>query len=445
MLDFSLSAPQVKLRQKARDFAREEVLPVAWHYDRRNELPLQVLEKAFKAGLMNADVPKRFGGKGLGMLESVLVTEEIAAACPGLATSIFDNSLGLEPIVLSENEAAKQKYLPEIARNFRLICFATSEPTMGSDVAAIRCRATPDGDGFRLDGTKFWVTNGGVADFMTVFATIDPQSRHEGIAAFVVEKKWAGVSVGRHIPKLGQRSSNTTALHSENVRVPEENVLARPGKGFVLAMKTFARTRPVIGAFAVGAARSAMEYAIDYARKRKTFGSPIADNQAIQFKFAEMYQRVETARLLTWKAAWEADQGRDPTIAASVAKFYATEAALKVVNDALQVLGGFGYTRMFPLEKLLRDTRLLTIYEGTSEIQRMIVSGHVLKAYTPVMPPLEDLPTAFEGHPPESTAAAVEGPLWRCRMCGYLHAGDTPPESCPLCFFPKTAFKALAR
>ena len=444
MLDFSLSAPQVKLRQKARDFALKEILPVAWHYDRRNELPLQVLEKAFKAGLMNADVPQRFGGKGLGMLESVLVTEESAAACPGLATSIFDKSLGLEPIVLSENEAAKQKYLPEIARNFRLICFATSEPTMGSDVAAIRCRATPDGDSFRLDGTKFWVTNGGVADFMTVFATIDPQSRHEGIVAFVVEKKWAGVSVGRHISKLGQRSSNTTALHFENVRVPEENVLARPGKGFVLAMKTFARTRPVIGAFAVGAARSAMEYAIDYARKRKTFGSPIADNQAIQFKFAEMYQRVETARLLTWKAAWEADQGRDPTIAASVAKFYATEAALKVVNDALQVLGGYGYTRMFPLEKLLRDTRLLTIYEGTSEIQRMIVSGHVLNAYKPVMPPLEDLPTVFEDHPPESTAAAAEGPLWRCRMCGYLHTGDTPPESCPLCFFPKTAFKALA-
>jgi acyl-CoA dehydrogenase len=444
MLDFRLSASHIRLRQKARDFALKDVLPVAWHYDNQNEMPLQVLQKAFKAGLMNGEVPKRFGGKGLGMLESVLVTEEIAAACPGLATSIFDNSLGLEPILLCENDVAKEKYLPDIVRNFRLICFATSEPTMGSDVAGIRCLATPDGEGYRLSGTKFWVTNGGVADFMTVFATIDPQRRHEGICAFVVEKQWAGVSVGRHIPKLGQRNSNTTALHFENVRVPKENVLAAPGRGFVLAMKTFARTRPVIGAFAVGAARSAMEYAIDYARKRKTFGTPIANNQAIQFKFAEMYQRVETARLLTWKAAWEADQGLDPTIAASLAKFYATEAALKVVNDALQVLGGYGYTRMFPLEKLLRDTRLLTIYEGTSEIQRMIVSGHVLNVYTPVMPPLEDLPTAFAAYPPETPAVAVDGPLWRCRMCGYLHAGDVPPESCPLCFFPKTAFKAVA-
>jgi acyl-CoA dehydrogenase len=445
MLDFRLTASQIKLQQKARDFALQEVLPVAWQYDRQNELPLEVLQKAFKAGLMNGNVPKRFGGKGFGMLESVLVTEEIAAACPGLATSIFDNSLGLEPIVLSENDTAQQTYLPDIVRNFRLICFATSEPTMGSDVAAIRCLATPDGDGYRLSGTKFWVTNGGVADFMTVFATIDPKSRHEGICAFVVEKKWDGVSAGPHIPKLGQRSSNTTALHFENVRVPKENVLAAPGKGFVLAMKTFARTRPVIGAFAVGAARSAMEYAIDYARKRRTFGAPIANYQAVQFKIAEMYQRVETARLLTWKAAWEADQGLDPTIAASISKFYATEAALQVVNDALQVLGGYGYTRMFPLEKLLRDTRLLTIYEGTSEIQRMIVSGYALNTYTPVMPPLEDLPTALATYPPQTTEGSAGGALWRCRMCGYLHAGDEPPENCPLCFFPKTAFKALAR
>lgn len=445
MLDFSLTAEQTKLQQKARDFALKEVLPVAWQSDRQNELPLSVLKKAFKAGLMNGDVPKRFGGKGFGMLESVIITEEIAAACPGLATSIFDNSLGMEPIILSENDTAKQKYLTDIVHNFRLICFATSEPTMGSDVAGIRCLATPEGEGYRLNGTKFWVTNGGVADFMTVFATVDPKSRHDGICAFVVEKKWPGVSVGRHIPKLGQRSSNTTALHFENVLVPKENVLASPGNGFVLAMKTFSRTRPVIGAFAVGAARSAMEFAIDYARKRKTFGAPVASYQGIQFKIAEMYQRVETARLLTWKAAWEADQGTDPTISASVSKFYATEAALQVVSDALQVLGGYGYTRMFPLEKLLRDTRLLTIYEGTSEIQRMIVSGYALNSYQPVMPPLEDLPAFFEASPAETAGEETDQALWRCRMCGYVHAGDDPPEACPICFFPKSAFKAVPR
>ncbi len=444
MLNFTLSPELIALQEKARQFALQELLPVAWEYDQRDELPMHILHKAYDAGLVNGDIPKAYGGKGYGILEGVVATEELAAVCPGLATSIFDNSLGMEPLILSNNEAAKEKYLTTITRDRKFFAFATSEPTMGSDVSSLRCQATPDGDDYILNGTKFWITNGGIADYVTVFATVDPQNAHKGICAFVVETNWDGVSAGRHIPKLGQRTSNTTAIHLKNVRVPKENVIAPPGEGFVLAMRTFARTRPSIGAFAVGAARSAMEYAIDYAKKRRAFGAKIANFQAIQFKIAEMYQKVETSRLLIWKAAWEADNGIDPTINASISKLYATEAAFEVVDQALQVLGGYGYTRFFPVEKLLRDTRLFRIYEGTSEVQRIILAGYVMGAYQSVMPPLEDLPIHSKKDYPDQdleTAASV----WRCRMCGYVHFGDEAPEECPYCFFPATAFKKIER
>ncbi len=438
MLDFTLSQEQIALQQKARKFALKEVLPVAGYYDEKDELPLPVLRKAYDAGIMNTDIPKKYGGQGLGLVEGAILTEEMAAACPGLATSIFDNSLGMEPLLLSDNEEARQRYLPRIVGDFKLICFATSEPMMGSDVAGIRCRAKADGDDFILDGTKYWITNGGVADYITVFATIDPKQNHKGICAFLVEKEWPGVRVGRAIPKMGQRCSNTVGIKFENVRVPKKNVLAPPGKGFVLAMKTFGRTRPIIGAFGVGAARSAMEFAMDYAKKRQAFGTPIGNFQSIQFKIAEMYQKVETARLLTWKAAWEADRASDPTLNASVSKLYATEVALEVVNEALQIFGGYGYTKMYPIEKLLRDVRLLRIYEGTSEIQRVIISGYIMSQYQPVMPALEDLPIHREADP---LAADKTSQAWRCRVCGYVHYGDKAPDECPYCFFPQSAFK----
>jgi acyl-CoA dehydrogenase len=442
MLDFTLTPEQLALQKKARDFALKEILPVAWYYDEIHETPMHVLRKAFDAGIMNGDIPVEYGGPGGGLLDAVIVTEELAAACPGLATSIFDNSLGMEPLILSSNDALKEKYLPRIAKEFKLICFATSEPTMGSDVSGIRCLAKEEGDHWVLNGTKHWITNAGIADYMSVFATVDPESQHKGICAFIVERDWEGVSSGQKIPKLGQRASNTAALNFKDVRVPKENVLAPPGEGFVLAMKTFGRTRPAIGAFAVGAARSAMEFAIDYAKKRRAFGDPIANFQAIQFKIAEMYQKVETARLLVWKAAWEADKGMDSTLTASMAKMYSSEAAQEVLGEALQILAGYGYTKLFPVEKLLRDTRLFKIYEGTSEIQRMIVSGFALGAYEPAMPPLEDLPIQRVVDPEEMSAQEEGGKaVWRCRMCGYVHYDEEPPDECPVCFFPKTAFK----
>jgi acyl-CoA dehydrogenase len=443
MLDFTLTPKQIKLREKARRFALEEVLPVAWYYDAKDEIPMPVLRKAFDADIMNNDIPKEYGGQGLGLVEAALITEELSAACPGLATSIFDSSLGMEPILLSDNEIAKKKYLPKIAKDFKLTAFATSEPTMGSDVAGLRCKAVADGDDYLLSGTKYWITNGGVADYVTVFATTDPKIQHQGICCFVVETQWDGVTIGRTIPKMGQRCSNTVGIQLKNVRVPKENILAPPGKGFVLAMKTFARTRPIIGSFGVGAARAAMEYALDYAKKRKTFGMNIKDYQAIQFKLADMFQKVETARLLTWKSAWESDQGKDATISASIAKIYATETALEVANEALQIFGGYGYTKMFPIEKLLRDIRLLRIYEGTSEVQRIIVAGHLLSNYRASMPALEDLPLHREYDHLDKNAPQTGLKIWRCRICGHVHYGDEAPDECPYCFFPKTAFKEV--
>ena len=441
MLQFELTPQQKELQTKVREFAIKEILPAVWYYDEKGEIPLFLLQKVFEAGFMNTDIPKKYGGKEFGLIENVILTEEISAVCPGMATSIFDNSLGMVPIYLCENEKLREKYLPLIVREFKRICFATSEPTMGSDVAGMRCLAEKKGNDYILNGTKYWITNAGVSDYMTIFATIDPAKQHEGICAFLVEKNWEGVSVGKTIPKLGQRCSNTAGLNFKNVIVPEENIIAQPGKGFVLAMNTFSRTRPSIGAFAVGAARSAMEYAFDYDKKEKVFSTELPTLEASQFKIAEMYQKVETSRLLVWKAAWEADQGMDPSISASIAKFYATETALEVVNDALQIFGGYGYTKMFPIEKLLRDIRLFSIYEGTSEVQRLIVSGHVLNNYKSAMPPLEDLPMIRGLDLNEPSAKKVTA--WRCRMCGHIHYGAEPPDECPYCFFPKTAFKKV--
>jgi len=439
MLNFSLTPEQIALRDKARRFALDEVLPVAWHYDEKNDLPLYILRKAWDEGIMNLTIPVIYGGQGRGLLESALVVEEISAACAGLATSIFDNSLGTEPLILSRNERLRDKYLPVLAKDFKLICFATSEPLAGSDVAGMRCKAEKSGGDYILNGTKYWITNAGVADYFSIFATVDASLGHKGIAAFLVEKGQDGVTTGLSIPKLGQRSSNTAGIHLANVRVPAENVLAQPGEGFLMAMTTFAHTRPIIGSFGVGAARSAMEMAIDYAKKRRAFGARLADFQAIDFKIAEMYQKVETARLLTWKAAWENDSGMDPTITASIAKFYATEAAFEVVSEALQILGGYGYTRLFPVEKLLRDMRLPMIYEGTSEIQRIVVSRYLLEGYRSVMPALEDFPllAAHDVHLEKDAVA------WRCRICGHTHYGPEPPEQCPHCFFPKAAFRKV--
>lgn len=385
-MNFTLTEEQKVLQKKAREFATREVLPVAREYDESEEFPLPVIKAAWEEKLLNLGVPIKYGGPGYGLLDSCIVVEEISSACPGIATSIFDNNLGAEPIVIGGNEEQRERILGELINEFKLIAFATSEPTMGSDVASMKCKAEKDGDEFILNGAKFWITNGSYADYVTVFATADPERKHKGIGAFIVDTKSEGVKLGKHIPKLGQRSSNTAAVALKNVRIPKENVLAKPGRGFVLAMQTFAHTRPAIGAFAVGCARSAMEYSIDYAQKREAFGRPIANYQVIQAKIANMYKDIEAARLLTYKAAWEADQGIDNNMSSAVAKAFASDVAMNVTSEAVQIYGGYGYLRTYPVEKLFRDAKLYQIYEGTSEIQRIIISRFAMKKYEHAMP-----------------------------------------------------------
>ncbi|MFW9940661.1 MAG: acyl-CoA dehydrogenase family protein [Candidatus Thorarchaeota archaeon] len=385
-MDFILSEEQKALQKKARAFAINEVLPVSQKYDESEEFPLAVIKKAWEQGLLNLGIPKEYGGLGFGLLNSCIVVEEISSACPGIATSVFDNNLGAEPIIIGGNEEQKKRILSELINEFKLIAFATSEPGMGSDVAGMQCLAEQNGEEYILNGNKFWITNGGVADYITVFATVDPEKKHKGIGAFIVDTKNEGVKLGKHIPKLGQRASNTVSVGLKDVRISKENVLAKPGRGFVLAMQTFAHTRPAIGAFAVGCARSAMEYSIDYAQKREAFGRSIGNYQVIQEKIANMYKDIEAARLLTYKAAWEADQGIDNNLSSAIAKAFASDVAMNVTTEAIQIFGGYGYLRTYPVEKLFRDAKLYQIYEGTSEIQRIVISRFAMKRYEHAMP-----------------------------------------------------------
>lgn len=466
-MDFNLTDTQKELQKKAQEFAIKEILPVAASYDEHGKFPIEIIEKAYKEGLVNLAIPKKYGGPGYGLLESVVVVEEIAAACPGFATSIFANNLGAEPIILGGNEEQKDRILGELVKKFTLISFATSEPGMGSDVAGINCRAQKDGEDYILNGTKYWITNAGYAKYISLFATTDPAKKHKGICAFILPTNLVGVKTGKPIPKLGHRASNTTSVVLKNVRIPKENVLAHPGRGFILAMQTFAHTRPAIGAFATGLARSAMEYVIDYAKKRETFGRPIANYQAIQFKIAEMYKNIEASRLLTYKSAWETDQGLDNTLSAACAKAFASDVAMQVSTEAIQIMGGYGYMKTYPLEKLFRDAKLFQIYEGTSEIQRIIISRFVMKQYKHGMPNLYELPRIEVEReekveiPPISLKTSEElGGKYRCTVCGYIYdpvkgdpdsgiSPETPFEEipddwhCPVCGVSKDKFIKL--
>ena len=465
-MDFTLTEEQEALKKKAREFAVKEVLPISASYDEAEIMPMGVIKKAWEAGLTNLGIPKEYGGQGYGLIESVIVVEEIAAACPGIATSIFDNDLGSAPIIIGGKKEQKERVLTDVTKNFKLIAFATSEPGMGSDVAGMQCRAEKDGDDFILNGTKYWITNAGYADYISLFASVDPEKKHRGIAGFIVPTDLEGVSTGQHIPKLGQRASNTCSVVLKNVRIKKENVLAKPGRGFIVAMQTFQNTRPAVAAFAIGCARSAMEYSIDYALKRKTFGRPIANYQAIQFKIANMYKDIEAARLLTYKAAWEGDQGRDNNLSSSVAKAFASDVGMDVTTEAIQIFGGYGYLRTYPVEKLFRDAKLFQIYEGTSEIQRLVISRFILKQYEHAMPNLFELPRDEIRVEEKETAEKVLktsqdlGGKYKCQVCGFVYdpvkgdpdsgiAPGTPYQEipsdwhCPVCGAEKSQFSKI--
>jgi acyl-CoA dehydrogenase len=385
VIDFELSQEQKELQKRTRDFVQEFMLPHAHYYDKTREFPLPIIKKCWEARLMNLSIPSDYGGLGLGVQEQCLVVEEMAAGCAGMTTSIYVNSLGAEPILVAGTPDQKDRYLRPLTEDLKFISFACSEPYMGSDVAGIRTRVKKDGSHYVLNGSKFWITNAPHADYFTVFASLDPAKRHKALCAFIVDADTPGLRIGPPVEKMGHRASSTSSVIFKDVKVPEENLLGEEGRGFAIAMKTFSLTRPAIAAFSTGLARAAMEYARAYVSKREAFTQKLQDFQVIQFKLAEMYMKIETSRLLYLKAAWAADKGGDATVPASVAKAYATDAAMEVANEALQIHGGYGYINQYPLEKLFRDAKLYQIYEGTSEIQRLILGRHVLTGYEPAM------------------------------------------------------------
>ncbi len=387
MIDFQLTREQVDLRDKARRFALENMLPVSKKYDRTGEFPREVLEKAFKAGLMNLAIPKEYGGFGHSVVDTVIVVEEMAAACAGITTSMYANDLGAMPIVLIGTEDQKRRFLTPLTEQLRLISFATSEPSMGSDLAGLKTTCERQGDYYVLEGDKFFITNGDFADWIVIFARLKGTKRHEGLCAFIVPRKTEGLSTGTSMAKLGHRASDTATIVLRNVQVPAENLIGGEGDGFLLAMLTFMHTRPAIGAMATGLARSAMEYAVNYAKQREAFEQKISSFQAVQHLIADMYARVEAMRLLTWKAAWMLDheQSTEANLASSCSKLVGSEDAMRIVTDALQIYGGRGYLEHYAIGKLFRDAKLFQIYEGTSQIQRNIISRYLFKDYQPIV------------------------------------------------------------
>lgn len=398
MVDFTLTDAQQELQNKARAFAQEYMIPYAHYYDKTGEFPRPIIQKCWEEGLMNLSIPKEFGGLGLGSIEQCIAVEEMAAGCAGMTTSIYVNTLGAEPILVAGTDEQKEKYLRPLTEELKFASFACSEPGMGSDVAGIQTRVKKEGSNYVLNGSKFWITNAPHADYFTVFASLDPSKRHKALCAFIVDADTPGVKTGRPVEKMGHRASTTSSVMFRDAKVPEENLLGSEGKGFGIAMKTFAMTRPSIAAFATGLARAAMEYARDYVSKREVFAQKLREFEVIQFKLAEMFMKIEAARTLYLKAAWTTDNVGDATIPASVAKAFATDIAMETASEALQIHGGYGYIDQYPLEKLFRDAKLYQIYEGTSEVQRLILGRHVLSGYEPAM---EKIPKWYNKKPPD--------------------------------------------
>ncbi|GAB4345696.1 MAG: acyl-CoA dehydrogenase family protein [Candidatus Abyssubacteria bacterium] len=378
MISFSLTDEQKMLQETAHKFAEQEIRPKAAQYDKSGEVPYEILQKAFDVGLMNETIPQEYGGGGLSALDSCIINEEMAWGCVGINTVRSANSLAVTPILIAGNDEQKKKSLSPLCEKLAFAAFGLTEPGAGSDAGSVATTAKLVGDEYILNGTKCFITNGGIADLFTIFASTDRTKGHRGLSAFIVTKDMPGVSAGKEEDKMGQRASNTAEVIMEDVRVPKANLLGKEGDGFKIAMQTLDKSRPGVGASAVGVARAAMEYAAEYAKQRVQFGQPIAMNQAIQFMIAEMAMKVELARLMVYKSAWQVDNGERNTLWAAIAKAYAADIAMEVTTDAVQIYGGYGYMREYPVEKLMRDAKLLQIYEGTNQIQRLVIAREVL-------------------------------------------------------------------
>jgi acyl-CoA dehydrogenase len=376
-ISFELTDEQRELRQLAREFAEKEIRPKAAEYDEQSTHPADIIAKAHEVGLMNPHIAEDYGGLGLPGFDGMLIGEELSWGCSGIAVSIVANTLGAAPVMIAGTDEQKRRWLPPLIEEPILCSFGLSEPNAGSDVSGIQTTAVRDGDEYVINGSKMFITNAGHADWLVVFASTDKSQGHRGLSAFVVPTDLDGVTVEKHLDKMGQRATDTSALAFQDVRVPIENRLGEEGEGFKIAMKTLDFTRPGTAAGAVGVAQAAYDYAVDYAKTRVQFGQPIAMNQGVSFLVADMATEIEAARLLVWQAAWLADQGKRSTLQSSFAKRFSADTAMKVTTDAVQIFGGYGYIKEYPVEKLMRDAKLFQIYEGTSQIQRLVIAREI--------------------------------------------------------------------
>jgi acyl-CoA dehydrogenase len=378
-VSFALTPEQRELRALAREFAENEIRPKAAEYDELQTHPVDVVAKAHEVGLMNVHLPEELGGLGLSAFAGMLIGEELSWGCSGVAVSIVANTLGAAPVLIAGSDEQKRTWLPPLLEAPILCAFALSEPDAGSDAARIKTTAERRGDEYVLNGSKMFISNAGHAAWSVVFASTDRSHGHHGLSAFLVPMGGDGVVIEKHLDKMGQRATDTSAFALHDVVVPAANRLGAEGDGFKIAMQTLDFTRPGTAAGAVGVAQAAYEYAVDYAKERVTFDVPIAMHQGVNFLIADMATEIEAARLLTWQAAWMLDSGygRKATLYSSFAKRFAADTAMKVTTDAVQIFGGYGYMKEFPVEKLMRDAKLFQIYEGTSQIQRLVIAKEI--------------------------------------------------------------------
>lgn len=380
-MDFELSSEQKEIRDLALKFAKAQMQPKAGEYDQSGEFPMPILHKAWELGLVNTCIPTEYGGSGFTTMDSMIITESLAYGCLGMNTIIMANDLALLPIVIGGSDEQKKRFLTPFTESYKIAAFCLTEPGYGSDAAGLKTTVKDCGDHWLLNGQKMWITNAGYADLFVVYATVDPKLRHKGICALVVEKGDPGIELGAPEKKMGHRCSDTRAVTFKNVKVPKENMLGAPGEGWSIAMKTLDHSRPMVAASAVGGAQCAFEHSVEYAKVRQQFGVPIAQHQAIQFMISEMAMKVEAARLLVYKAAWLLDQGQANTQLASYAKAFAADSFMEIASNAVQVHGGYGYSSEYPVEKLMRDAKLIQIYEGTSQIQRLVIAKEIFNRF----------------------------------------------------------------
>jgi len=378
VIDFSLTEEQKALQEMAREFAEKEMKPNAAKYDKGDEFSEDVMKKAFEVGFLTCTIPKEYGGGGLGDLDTVIISEELAAGCAGMYTTMMVNALAYTPIILFGTHEQKKKFLTPQTEKMSFASFCLTEREAGSDASALKTTAKKVGSEYVINGSKCFISNGGIASLYVVFANSAPERGARGISAFIVPRETPGITIGKEEDKMGHRASNTVELFFEDVKIPEENLLGKEGIGFIIAMRTLDKTRAPVGAAGVGVARAALEYAIEYAKTRIQFGKPIALFQNTAFKIAQMAIEINAARHLVWHAAWLMDQGEKCGKESAMAKTYGSDVAMKVTTEALQILGGYGYMKDYPMEKLMRDAKLLQIYEGTNEIQRLIISREVI-------------------------------------------------------------------